>query len=108
MNILHIDGKPGLIAADLFSESEEGHLTFGMTARSLESATLSQLETDGITFRDYLMEGFVKFGIQLTYLDSRLQMQIKSFGSNRDEFIVSHIKFYISQAGYVATEASNA
>lgn len=95
MNTLRIDGKPGDIVADLFSVSEEGHITLGLTATSLEPATLNQLETDGITFRDYLMEGFVKFSIQLTNFDSRLQMQIQLFGSNRDEYIVSHLKFYI-------------
>ncbi|MCG7945328.1 MAG: hypothetical protein N0C84_03230 [Candidatus Thiodiazotropha taylori] len=108
MNTLYVKGEPEIIIGNLFSLNEEGHIAFGLSARSLEPADITQLESSSVDFRDYLMEGFVKFSIRLSKLNDRLKIEIELFGSNRDEHIVPHVEFYISQAGYQATEVVNA
>jgi len=54
----------------LFTESEGGVLNFGFSAGSVEPADLQTVKS-GADFRDYILEGFVKY---------RLKLQPATFG----------------------------
>ncbi len=106
MTILRIDNDPERTIASLFAIDEEGLITFGLTARSIEPTSLQQLEIVSVKFKDFVMEGGVKFGLQLDRIGQALQLNIELAGTARDKYVISQIKFYISQAGYKATEVS--
>ncbi|MEW8032173.1 MAG: hypothetical protein AB2540_12110 [Candidatus Thiodiazotropha endolucinida] len=108
MNIVQIKGKPEKIISSLFSESEGGFLDFGFSARSLSPATIEQLEGEEVNFRDYIMEGFVKFTVRVQRLDQALQLNIRCGDENRGRYLISQVEFSVSQVGYEAEVQPNA
>lgn len=98
---LIVKGDPTEIASSLFQE--EGHtekLGFLMTAVSTSACKREMVFEQPIEFRDYLMEGFIKFMIQVNEHKDGLVLIVEKLGSNRDQYLESHLNQNIAVFGY--------
>ena len=85
------------VFAQLFSVSENGTLDFGYCATSIGQSDRSQIES-GCDFRDYILEGFVKYRLKLEHATFGCVLGVGSFGDNRLDAIIPAIKHYLKSA----------
>ena len=93
------------VAAKLITCNGDGSLSFGYSASSIGECNLEQLGA-GADFRDYILEGFVKYRLQLLPVENRCSLNASGYGSNRDYAIVSAIKQYLRAASVVHYEVA--
>ncbi|MEW8525915.1 MAG: hypothetical protein AB2552_23025 [Candidatus Thiodiazotropha endolucinida] len=100
MSILQIQGDPKTIVDTLFSVDDDGRIVFGSGATSIEATSLEILESKSVMFRDYVMEGFVKYELFFCRQNSAIQLRVKLTGTNRDQYVIPQLKWHVNQAGY--------
>ncbi|AMV31256.1 hypothetical protein VN12_03995 [Pirellula sp. SH-Sr6A] len=88
------------VAAKLVACNEDGSLSFGYSATSVGECDPEQLSA-GTDFRDYILEGFVKYRLQMVPVENCSLLKVSGYGSNRDYAIVSAIKHYLHAASVV-------
>ncbi len=88
------------VAAKLITCNEDGSLSFGYSASSIGECNPEQLGV-GADFKDYILEGFVKYRLQMVPEASRSLLTVSGYGSNRDYAVVSAIKHYLHSAAVV-------
>ena len=88
------------VVAKLITRNEDGSLSFGYSATSVGECNPEQLGA-GADFRDYILEGFVKYRLQMVPVESRSLLTVSGYGSNRDCAVVSAIKHYLHAATLV-------
>ncbi len=76
----------------------EDRLEFGWDAKSVKNCNLERLN-DWVVFSDYVMEGFVQYELRMDEDGDATQLGLRLKGTNRDEYIPSHIRFHLKQAG---------
>ncbi len=64
-----IECPPAVLFDGLFTSSDDGHLGFGFSATSIAPCIRQALNT-GADFRDYILEGFVRYRLQLVETDA--------------------------------------
>lgn len=99
METFEVEAERDVVSARLFKPDASSHLCFGWTARSIATATISNLFTKPVRFRDYIMEGFVDYSVQLIDSSPRCKIQIVGEGSDRDWSIRPQVRHYITGAG---------
>ena len=82
----------------LVDKNEDGTLGFGYSATSIGPCDHAQLLL-GADFRDYILEGFVKYRLQLKQSGSSSVLSVSAYGSKRDHAIVPALKHYLRSAG---------
>ena len=101
MRKLTIKGDHKKIQSALFSCDDNGHIKFGWTGRSSKADSIDALVSNSqMEFTDYIMEGGVKYLLEVQVIDGGLLISIEEIGTNRDEFILPQIRQYIKAAGY--------
>jgi hypothetical protein len=85
--------------ARLFEADKDHHLRFGWSGLSVESAQHGDLLAGPVRFRDYIMEGFLFYLVQVEDVAPGCLLRVHGEGSNRDWSIGPQIKHYISAAG---------
>lgn len=88
------------VTAKLIAWNEDGSLRFGYSAISVGECNPEQFG-DGADFSDYILEGFVKYRLQMVPVENRTLLKVSGYGSNRDYAIVSAIKHYLHAASVV-------
>ncbi len=81
----------------LFASNGDGTLVFGYSARSIESCEPTKLES-GVDFRDYILEGFVRYRLRLLPATIGSTICIETFGCNRDYAIIPAFRLYLKAA----------
>jgi hypothetical protein len=99
MVTFEIEAERDVVSARLFEPDASSHLRFGWTARSTATATIGDLVATPVRFRDYIMEGFVAYSVQLIECSPRCKIQIVEEGSDRDWSIRPQVRHYITAAG---------
>ena len=87
--------------ARLFETDEDRHLRFGWSGRSVETAAQEDLLAGAVRFRDYIMEGFLTYTVQVEDLAPGCVLLVTGEGSNRDWSIHPQVRHYIKAAGLV-------
>lgn len=87
-------GKPPSLQVD-----DQLHLRFGWTGQSISTGDRTDLTERQVRFRDYIMEGFLAYSIQLSDSGTGCRMQIDGEGSSRDWSIRPQVRHYIKAAG---------
>ncbi|MES9942504.1 MAG: hypothetical protein ABW104_20880 [Candidatus Thiodiazotropha sp. 6PLUC2] len=100
---VHIDGNPNELLESIIEVNPEGELKLGLTGICMETATIEDLFEREVLFRDYLMEGFVKFYLKATVRPNGLELFVKGTGGNREQYLGAHFKFMFKQVGHDAT-----
>jgi len=77
----------------LFALQDDGSLQFGFAATSTAPSEMIDLIT-GVDFRDYLLEGFVKYRIRLMDADFGSVLAVDVYDDNRVDAIVPSIKHF--------------
>jgi hypothetical protein len=96
------------VFSQLFSTSgTDGTLNFGFTASSIGPSDRAQLES-GSDFRDYILEGFVKYRLKLAPATFGCVLGVGSFGDNRIDAIIAAIKHYLKSAEIEAIQMAMA
>jgi len=98
-----INANQDAVVGALFIRDSNGHICFG-TARSCDPVDESMLFEGLIRFKDYLMEAYVYYSLQLKASDSTVCLHIELEGSNRDRYVPSAVKSYIKSAGLTPME----
>ena len=87
----------------LFSSTDDGRLTFGFSATSIDPCDKDQLES-GMDFRDYILEGFVKYRLRLETATFGTVLGVAAYGDNRVDAIIPAVKHYLRAAQVDAIE----
>lgn len=101
-----IEGDCRAALARLFEADQDGYLGFGWGGRSVEPASLDDLPARPTRFRDYIMEGFLVYEIRVEDLAPGCLLSIRGEGSNRDQYIRSHARHFITTTGLVINAES--
>ncbi|MEK6236015.1 MAG: hypothetical protein N2C14_15020, partial [Planctomycetales bacterium] len=88
-----------VILAALFRPEKSGRLALGWIGRSIHPTTSADLLVAAVDFRDNVMEGFVKFRVQIKREAPGMILVIETTGTNRDQYVPPQIRSYIQQAG---------
>ena len=99
MTAFSIEGDCRTVLARLFVADDSGHLRFGWSARSLSPATPDDLLAGSVRFANYIMEGFVTYGIRAEDLAPGCRLCVDGEGSNRDWSIRPQVRHFINAAG---------
>jgi uncharacterized FAD-dependent dehydrogenase len=99
MNTLLLNGNVDNLIKSLFTTNGEGYLNFGLTGKSTKQSEISDLKNNFVEFRDYIMEGFVKYEIQAKPKEHGLELEVKLLGTNRDEYVMHQVRHYLKLAG---------
>ena len=91
----------------LFSASDNGGLKFGFSASSIGPSDRVQIES-GCDFRDYILEGFVKYRLKLELATFGCVLGVGSFGGNRVDAIIPAIKHYLKASNVDAIQMAMA
>lgn len=94
-----IEGDCHELLARLFEDDRDGRLRFGWSGESLGLAKREDLLAAPVRFRDYILEGFLVYDIQAEDLRPGCRLRIRGEGSNRDQYIRSHARHFITTAG---------
>jgi hypothetical protein len=81
------------VCARLFEANEDGTMKFGFSAKSIGLCDKSLLES-GHDFRDYILEGFVRYNLCLQRATFGCTLSIASYDDNRVDAIVPAVKHY--------------
>ena len=92
-----IESAVDVVFANLFSSTDDGHLTMGFSASSLAPSGRDNIES-GVNFRDYILEGGVKYRLNLQQATFGCILGVEVFGENRLEYITPSIKHYLKLA----------
>ena len=87
------------VLARLFETDDLAQLRFGWTGHSTSIVDRKDLIAGPICFRDYIMEGFVNYSVQLVDAAPCCRLQVVGDGSNRDWSIRPQVRHYIKAAG---------
>ncbi len=99
-------GNTNEIASLVFQEPEEtDKLYFGFTGATVDACRRDQVFESEVLFKDYLMEGFVKFKVRALHSSEGLVLEIYGLGSNRDKFLEPYIKSIIKDLGFEVVNA---
>jgi len=79
----------------LFKVDKDQHLRIGWSGRSVDPAEVGDILIRPVQFRDYVMEGFVTFTLQLTQEGEGCSLKVIGQGSNRDSYLEKQIRQYI-------------
>jgi len=82
------------VFATLFRNSENGHLNFGLTGKSIDPTSFSEINSNFINFRDYVMEGFVSYSLRLFDAEHGARLEVKVPESPRAKYVEPTIKQY--------------
>lgn len=85
----------------IFQRDDGGHLRFGWSGKSRAPATTIDIENRPIEFADYLMEGFVTYHAHAMPHGDQLTVNVTLHGTNRDQYLPSHVTFHLEQAGLI-------
>jgi hypothetical protein len=99
MVTFEIEASCDEVLARLFETDNSSHLSFGWTGHSTSTAQIKDLIAGPVRFRDYIMEGFLTYSVQLIDASLCCTMQIIGEGSNRDWSIRPQVRHYIKAAG---------
>ena len=89
-----------VVVAKMVACNEDGSLDFGYSATSIGKCNPEQL-CAGADFRDYVLEGFLKYRLKMEPIENRSLLTVSGYGSNRDYAIVSAVKHYLQAARVV-------
>ena len=107
MPYLLVVGQYEELLRKIFRCDANGHIEFGM-AHSIGPANGIEALVNRIEFRDYIMEGFVKYFLRVVPVANGLQLEIELTGMNRDKYVLSGVQAYISWAGLSSVVTSGA
>jgi hypothetical protein len=88
----------------IFERDEKGYLHFGWSGKSKFIATTNDIHEVPIEFTDYLMEGFVSYHMQTIIDGETLTVIVALHGTNRDQYLRSHVTFHLREAGLTLGE----
>lgn len=88
----------------ILEHDETGYLHFGWSGKSKSVATTTDIQKGPIEFTDYLMEGFVTYHMQTVIDAEALTVIVALHGTNRDQYLRSHVTFHLKQAGLIVGE----
>jgi len=107
MPTFSVEGNCHAALARLFEADHDGHLRFGWSGRSLHPAKHADLFLGPVRFRDYIMEGFLAYGVQAEDLSPGCLLSIRGEGSNRDRFIRPQVRHVITATGLTIASESD-
>lgn len=99
--------KPNADRLDLdriFERDEKGYLHFSWSGKSKFIATTTDIQDGPIEFTDYFMDGFVSYHMQTIRYTETLTVIVALHGTNRDQYLRSHVTFHLRQAGFTVAE----
>lgn len=99
MKTIEIYGESPEIVACLFRQDGE-NLAFGLTATSVQPRRIEELWTETTRFRDYVMEGFVLYDIQVVATDRGVALSFTPVDGPRSAYVDSQIDFFLKNAGF--------
>ena len=85
----------------VFQGDDTGHVRFGWSGKSQCIATTTDIQNELVEFTDYLMEGFVTYHMRAIIDAQQLTIIVELHGTNRDQYMRSHVVFHLEQAGLV-------
>jgi len=103
-----LEGDCRSALARLFKADAEGRLRFGWSGHSLQAATLDDLLSGPVRFRDYIMEGFLTYGIRAEDSAPGCVLHFQGEGSNRDWSIGPQARHFIKAAGVAVSGEADA
>ena len=83
----------------LVEPDANGHLKFGWSGQSIQPADPNDLIEGRVRFRDYIMEGFLAYGVRVEVLTVGSRLTVDGEGSIRDWSIRHQVRHYIKAAG---------
>lgn len=101
-----IKGNAETALAALFTQTDDGRLVICGSGRSIVPSTVNSVSEEFIEFQDYLMEGFVRYELRVQKEPERIVLVIRKSGTNRDQYIDSHLKWLVKQAGFAVSESA--
>ena len=81
--------------AQLFEQQDDGLLQFGFAATSTTPCEMADLDI-GVDFRDYILEGFVKYRIRLMDATFGSVLAVGVYDENRVDAIIPSIIHFCS------------
>ncbi len=98
MKTIEIHGESPEIIDSLFRQDGDS-LTFGLTATSIHPRRIDELSNVITRFRDYVMEGFVLYDVQVSATDQGVLLSYAPVEGPRSVYVDSQIDFHIRNAG---------
>lgn len=96
--MFEVAGNFAYLIHRLFPHDVDGHLTFGW-ARTAHPVTGSSALGEWVEFRDYIMEGHVRYWLRVVPTPAGLRLEVRLVGTNRDQYIRPSLQDYIRWAG---------
>lgn len=93
-----LNASPEQVFATLFKPSEDNSLGFGCWTKSDRPASDLGDVVWPIRIRDYIMEGFVSYSVQLKPHSQGSELIVQGFGGDRDKYIPPALRHYIKAA----------
>jgi hypothetical protein len=97
--VVEVSSDRSHVLQNAFSLDNQGHICFGMAARSSNSKKMADLFEGQVEFIDYVMEGFVTYQLQLRERPNCVVFELTKSGTNRDQYLESHLRWYLRILG---------
>ena len=98
-----IESPVSEVFAQIFAPQDDGRLRFGFSATSMEACDQEELKS-GADFRDYILEGFVRYRLRLEKATLGTMLGVGAYDENRRDAISPAIRHYLRTAQVDAIE----
>lgn len=94
-----LDSTPDEALVKLFSTNPDGTVRLGWSATTQVPTDVRSVLIEPVPFRDYLMEGFVSYTLQLSHHPLGAKLVAIGTGSSRDKYVVNQVRHFVTAAG---------
>ena len=103
-----VAGNPDVVLRKLFRLTGDGHLEFGPAGVSTDPVGDSSALPSGVDFRDYVLEGFVRYHLRAVATSAGLRLEVEpadgAADTARGRSIGWLVRFNVASAGLTAVE----
>jgi hypothetical protein len=108
--VFAVAGDPAVVLRRLFRPAADGHLRFGSAGVSVDPVGDVSAVAHGVEFRDYVLEGFVRYRLRAVATSAGLRVEVepgaRSADTPRERTIEWLVRFNFASGGLTAVASS--